>query len=175
MELNFSIAVIEAQGEEINREGEVEPYFNDNFLEWMETEIGMAFMMQHNSLEAAKSLRGQQLSNLYVPDMEEVRFDGMKEMSLGNGVFFGCMLYTMALQGFDVSKALYLTDIYSLLTANKPSLTCPLLLAFAINNIGKCDENVCNLARIHLKWTHQILDDDPRVSPIYWTNVVTSR
>ena len=172
-ELNFSIAVVEARGEGINREGEVEPYLNDNFSEWMETEIGMAFMMQNNALQAAKSLRGQQLSNLYVPDTEEVRSDGMRETSSGNGVFFGCMLYSLALQGFDVSKALYLADIYSLLTANKPSLTCPLLLAFAINNFGKCNEDLYNLARIHLKWTDQLLDDDPQVSPIYWTNLVT--
>lgn len=171
--LNFSIAVVEAQGEVINVEGEVVPYLIDNFSEWMETDIGMAFMTQNNSLQAAKSLRGQQLNNLYVPDTEEIRSDGMKETSLGNGVYFGCMLYTLALQGFDVSKALYLADIYSLLTANKPSLTCPLLLAFAINNIGKCNEDLCNLAKIHLKWTNQMLDDDPRVSPIYWTNLVT--
>ena len=171
--LNFSIAVVESQGEGINGEGEVVPYLIDNLSEWMETEIGMAFMMQNNSLQAAKSLRGQQLGNLYVPDTEEIRSDGMRETSLGNGVYFGCMLYALALQGFHVSKALYLADIYSLLTANKPSLTCPLLLAFAINNIGKCDEELCNLARMHLKWTNQMLDDDPRVNPIYWTNLVT--
>lgn len=170
--LRLAPSILEEHGAAVNNESEVEPYLTQDHIEWIETEVGMAFAQHHRCTEAVKSMRGQQLMDLYKPDAQDKHEDGSVEEIPGNGPFFGAMLYALALQGYSVDLALHLVDIYDLLSVSKPSLSCPLLLALSLQSVGKQNDDLAKVAQIHLRWTDQLLDDDPRkFEAIRWTTV----
>ena len=175
LELRFSGALLESHGESLADEGEVEPYLIENLIELIEVDLGMAYAIQMNGLKAAQSLRGRQLIDLYVSDKEGKNRSGMViEKFPGNDVFFGGLLYALALQGFDVRNALQLMDIYELLIVRKPSLSCPLLLSLSICNMGTACKDILRLASLHLRWSENPASDDPRAKPPNWTNLLLS-